>query len=748
VHSARTFLQDLALICCVSAVVTVLFRRLRQPVVLGYLLAGIIIGPNVPIPLFADMERIQDLSELGVILVMFSIGLEFSIARFVRVLPTAGLTGFIQMSGLMWLGYTAGSLLGWSWKECLFAGAIVSISSTIIVARAFADQKVERQLSELAFGVLIVEDLVAVLLITVLTAVAAGSSISAGELMGTTGRLVAFVIALLVVGFLVVPRAIRAVCRLQSPETLLVASVGLCFGMALLAQKLGYSVALGAFVAGSLIAESGRQKQVAHLVAPLRDLFAAVFFVSVGMMVDPGILRHQWPAVLVLTAIVIFGNIGFVSLGSFLSGMGVRASIRTGMSLAQIGEFSFIIASVGVASGAIGGFLYPVAVAVAVITSFTTPWMVRASERVALQVEQRLPRPIQTFAALYARWLEEMRARWIKGQRGTRVRRRMAMLVLDAAIITAISVMVAVEWDALSALLTQELGLSRVLSSILLVTGGFLLVLPFARGMLRRARRIGAGLAGAVLPDGEVGRVDMAAAPRRALILALQLAIVLLMGIPILAVTQLFMPLFYGALILMAVVIGLGVALWRSTTNLDGHVRAGAELVLELLSRQRQADVPTANELLDQLLPGLGPITPVRLRSDSPAVGRTLAELNLRGLTGALVLAIVREPGRELEQARDAGHRELGRKPEQARDIGHGLVGYGLDSGEHEACFLDDRFGDGGIVNPTGHEILHAGDVLALFGTQEAVQAAIAVVTGDGRGLPRVAQAVETGPHP
>ncbi|HWN70940.1 MAG TPA: cation:proton antiporter [Haliangium sp.] len=678
-HEARTFLQDLALVCCVAAVVAVIFRRLRQPEALGYLLAGIIVGPHVPIPLFVDSARIHDLSELGVILVMFAIGIELSVGRFLRVLPTAGLAGLIQIGGMLWLGYIVGRLFGWTWQESLFAGALVSISSTMIVASTFAEQKVEPRLSELAFGILIVEDLAAVLLITLLTAITTGSGVSADMLLGTTGRLALFVLALLVGGFLVVPRAIRAVSRLDSPATLLVSSVGLCFGLALLAQKLGYSVALGAFIAGSLVAESGRARQVEHLIVPLRDLFSAVFFVSVGMMVDPAVLLDQWAVILVLTVIVLAGKIWFVALGSFLSGAGIRTSVRAGMSLAQIGEFSFIIAGVGVASGAVGGFLYGVAVAVAVITTFTTPWMVRVSERAALLVERRLPGPLQTFATLYGAWLVALRRSPGEPRRGSRVRRLAGMLVVDGAAITAIIVGVALAWPRLADMLSEHLGLPQLVALPAIVAGALLAAVPFALGVLRCARKLGVLLATSALPAQEPGKVDLAAAPRKALILALQLSIILLVGIPILAVTQPFLPLFYGLPILLVVVTALGIGLWRSTANLEGHVRAGAQVVIELLRRQSEAEEPALDEL-EKLLPGLGPMEAQRLAGDSPAAGKTLAELNLRGKTGAAVLAILRH--------------------------------------------------DGGAVIPTGHEPLAPGDVLALTGTAEAVASARALLAG------------------
>ena len=670
-HEVRTFLQDLALVLCVAAVAIVLFRRLKQPVVLGYLLAGIIVGPHVPIPLFANIERIHTLSELGVILVMFSIGLEFSMDRLKRVLPTAGLAGLVQISGMIWLGYTIGRLFGWTWQESLVTGAMICISSTMIVARVFADQRVDRRLADIVFGILIVEDLAAVLLITLLITIMSGTGMEPSVVAGTLGRLAAFLIGLVVVGSFVVPRAIRMVGRLESTETLLLASVGVCFGLSLLAQELGYSVALGAFVAGSLVGESGQRKQVEHLIAPLRDLFAAVFFVSVGMGVDPAAVGEHWAVVLVLTAVVMAGQIFFVSLGSFVSGKDVRTSVRAGMSLAQIGEFSFIIVGVGVASGAVGGFLQSVAVAVAVLTTFATPWMVRISGPAALYVDRRLPRPLQTFVSLYGSWLESLRAR--SARDSSPIRRLAAWLVIDASIITAIVVGVSLTRPALTRTLTAHLGIPALAGHALLLTAAALVCLPFIIGVLRTARSLGVVLAIAALPQVTGGRVDMAAAPRKAFVLTLQLAIVLLVGMPVLAFTQPFLPPFYGALILLLLVFLLGIGFWRSTTSLAGHVRAGAQVVLEALERQRSIDEPITQRL-EQLLPGLGPITPVRLDPDSAAVGQTLAQLNLRGLTGASVITILR--------------------------------------------------GEDGVVAPTGHEVLEAGDMLALSGTKQAIAAA------------------------
>ncbi len=578
-HDPQQFLQDLALVLSVAAVVTVVFRLLRQPIVLGYLLAGIILGPHVPLPLFADQDRIQTLAELGVILVMFSVGLEFSIRRLATILPTSGLTGAIQLGGMFWLGYGVAQGFGWGTEESLFGGAMISISSTIIVARTFAEQKVDRRLSEIVFGVLVVQDLAGGVNLGGLPGVAAGRGAAPGAVLQTTAQLGAFLMIAVVLGFLVVPRGVRALFRLGTQETTMVACVGFCFAMSLLAHELGYSVALGAFLAGSLIAESGHGEEVEHMVVPLRDLFGAVFFVAIGMMVDPAVILEHWAVILVLTGLVLVGQSVLVALGTFLAGTDVRTSVRAGMSLAQIGEFSFIIAGIGVSAGVVRPFLYPVAVAVCLLTTFATPWMVRFSGATARAIDSRLPHPIQTFTSLYGSWREQLRQR-----------------------------------------------------------------------------------------------------PRRTFVVTLQLAMILLVGLPFLAVTRPFLPFWVGPGLLLAALAVLGLSFWRSARNLEEHVRAGAHLVLETLIGQAGQPRPQHGPLdqVSSTLPGLGALTAVRLEPSSPAVGKTLIDLDLRSLTGASVIAIGRDGG--------------------------------------------------GVAAPTGREPLAVGDVLTLTGTSEAVAAAAALL--------------------
>ena len=387
---------------------------------------------------------------------------------------------------------------------------------------------------------------------------------------------------------------------------------------------------------------------------------------------------------MVLTAAVVIGKVVGVSLGAFLTGSGMRTSVQAGLSLAQIGEFSFIIAGLGLALHATGEFLYPVAVAVSALTTLLTPWMIRASEPIAAWVDRKLPRPLQTFAALYGSWLEELRSRRPAATAMTGLRRLLRLLVLDATLIAALIMVTSASMRGVVAFALDRRGLPEPVARALAIAAAIALATPFCVGVVRISQKLGLTLARLALPTEKDRRVDFAAAPRRMLVVTFQLAGVLLVGLPLLALTQPFLPGPSGALVLALVMVMLGVAFWRSATNLQGHVRAGAEVVLEALAAQaRPRSTTTATDTLEQvhqLLPGLGALAAVRLDPGSVVIGRTLAQVNLRGRTGATVLAITRA--------------------------------------------------DGGVLVPTAGERLRVGDVLAVAGTHEAIEAAKAALLG------------------
>ena len=679
-HHANVFLTNLAIVLCVAAVTTVVFQRLKQPVVLGYILAGLLVGPHVPFPLVADSDTIHGLSELGVILLLFTIGLEFTVEKLLRVGASAGIIAVVEISVMIILGDVTGRMFGWSARESLYAGAMVAISSTTIIAKAFSELRIGGRLRELVLAVLIVEDLIAILLLAALTTISAGT-LSASQLGTAAARLGLFLVVVVGAGLLVIPRLVRSILRLDRPETTSVACIGICFALSLLAQQFGYSVALGAFIAGSLVAESGEGARIEHLLEPVRDLFAAVFFVSVGMLIDPALVRANWLPILVLAAVVIMGRIIGVSIPAFLTGAGVRTSIAASMSLAQIGEFSFIIAYLGTSTGAVRDFLYPVAVSVSALTTLTTPWMIRAAGPVAAWVDRKLPHALQTFVALYGSWIDGLRS---PGPRRTRAQRIARLLLLDAALLAAVGILSGRLFPYTVLWLRKHAGLGTVAAEFVAIAAAVAIAAPFLIGVVRLVGALAVALAGQALPAGVPGKVDLAAAPRRALIVALQLAAAVALGLPLFAVARAFLPLAPALALFAAALLFLAVRLWLSVTDLQGHVRAGAQVLASAYSHARgeaAADTPNPDLEVGQVLPGLGSPTRFTLDAGSPAVGRTLASLNLRGATGATVLAIAR--------------------------------------------------GSEGVLVPTGHEQLRVHDVLALAGTQEAVAAARGLLSGD-----------------
>jgi CPA2 family monovalent cation:H+ antiporter-2 len=405
-------------------------------------------------------------------------------------------------------------------------------------------------------------------------------------------------------------------------------------------------------------------------------VFAAIFFVAVGMLIDPALIALHWVAVLTFTAVVVIGKVGAVAFATFLTGQGIRLSVKAGMSLAQIGEFSFIIASVGVALGAVGDFLYPVAVAVSAATTLLTPWLIRASDPVAKWVDRMLPKPIQTFAALYGAWLEELRQAPARVGTAARARRLGGLLLLDGVLVGAIVIGASVGGARSVALLEDAVGISSPVAWVLVLAAATALAAPFWIGIIRNSRALGALLGEATMPEPGRGSTDLADAPRRAFVVTLQVTFLLLIGVPLVAVTQPFLPAFQGAAVLVLVLAALSIAFWRSATNLQAHARAGAQAIVEVLAGQAESPDEGKSELerLHAVLPGLGDPVPLRLLEGSHAIGKTLAEIDLRGLTAATVLAILR--GKEA------------------------------------------------IVIPSGKETLHPGDVLALAGSHDAIDAA------------------------
>ena len=391
--------SDLALILVTAGVTTVLFKWLKQPLVLGYIIAGLLIGPYFPwFPVINDHHSVEIWSEIGMVFLLFAIGLEFSFKKLKKQAGTVGITAMTELVSMCFIGFFLGKLLGWSQMDSIFLGAMLSMSSTTIIAKAFEDLKMKgEKFTGSVIGVLVVEDLMAILMMVILSTLSVSTALDGRELMLSVTKLVFFLLVWYIGGVFLIPTILRWSRKFMSEETLTVFAVGLCFFMVWLANRAGFSSALGAFIMGSILAETLEAEMIHKVTEPIKNLFGAVFFVSVGMMVNPAILVQYWWQILVITVVVVVLKSLSSSVGMLLSGDNLKNSIRAGLCFGQIGEFSFIIATVGLSFGVIDDFMYPIIVSVSIITTFLTPYMIKAGEPLYNWIEQRIPQKWSSF---------------------------------------------------------------------------------------------------------------------------------------------------------------------------------------------------------------------------------------------------------------------------------------------------------------------------------------------------------------
>lgn len=436
------FIQDLAVIMLIAGIVAILFRRFRQPLVLGYIITGLIVSPRVaPIRLIQDPYTIQILADLGIVFLMFSLGLEFNLKKLSRVGATATIAALAEITLMIWIGFMVGRNFGWSNMDALFLGAMLAISSTTIIVKALTELHMRHQkFAELIFGILIVEDILGIGIIALLSGIAVTGTIDAGNVFITIGKLSMFMIVALVLGVLIVPRLLTYVARFGSHEILLITVLGLCFGFCLLVVRMEYSIALGAFLIGAIMAEARQLHLIERLIEPIRDMFSAIFFVTIGLMLDPAALAaHAWPIAVITTA-VIAGKVLSCSLGTFLAGHDGHTSMRVGMGLAQIGEFSFIIASLGVSLKVTSDFLFPVVVAVSAVTTFLTPYLIRLADPFSAKIVQHAPTPIARAFGGYTAWLRRHHPEGERAIIAKIVAHILLQIIVNCAVVAAVFV--------------------------------------------------------------------------------------------------------------------------------------------------------------------------------------------------------------------------------------------------------------------------------------------------------------------
>lgn len=392
-HTIHALIVDLTLISIYAGITTLICKKLKQPIVLGYVLAGIFAGPYFDLlPTVSDRENLRLWADIGVIFLLFGLGLEFSFKKMLNVGKAATMTATANILFMLFLGYYTGLLLGWSAMDSFFLGSMISMSSTTIIIKAFDDLNVKQQrFTDLVFGVLVIEDLVGILLLVLLPMVALGQSINGAELAASTFRLLAFLVLSFVIGIYVVPTLLKKLASFLSDEMLLIITVGMCFGMVWLATACGFSAALGAFLTGSVLSETECVHRIENITRPLKDFFGAVFFVSVGMLVNPVMFAAYAGPIAAVTLIVVVGKVCFSCFGFAVSGQTLQTSVLCSFSLAQVGEFAFIIAALGMSLGVLNAQVYPVIVAVSVITTFLTPLMIRSAEPAYRLIKKKIP---------------------------------------------------------------------------------------------------------------------------------------------------------------------------------------------------------------------------------------------------------------------------------------------------------------------------------------------------------------------
>ena len=574
------FLQDLAVIMVVAGITTIIFHRLRQPVVLGYILAGVLIGPHTPpFAFITNEETIKSIADLGVVLLMFSLGLEFSLRRLREVGIAALVATGVEVMLMLWIGYELGRWFGWRTMDALFLGALMAISSTMLVLRSIEDGRRKREaFARLTVGILLVEDVFAIVLIAVLSGIAISGAIEPGHALATVGKLSLFIVVGLILGLLLLPRLVDHVASFGRSEMLLVTSLGICFGISLLAAETGFSVALGAFIGGAIVAEAKAAKRVERLIEPLRDMFGALFFVAIGLLIDPRVLiDYALPVALVALAVIV-GKTLACTFGGVLAGNDGHTSLRAGLGLAQIGEFSFVIASLGLSSGVTSDFLYPIAVAASVLTAFVTPYLARASDRIADTVHDVMPGKVNALMRAYANWIAGLKPMEENAAIAAMLRRLVVHIVINMALIAAVFLGAAwlkprmLEW-------LPNWTASETWRRSLLWSAALVVSMPMLIAAYRKADALGMVLAELGIREGAAGARTYAL--RRILGKMIPLAMLVILALLVMALGSAILPSAGVLLLLLGGALALAAFLWRSFVQVHARLQTALRDVME-----------------------------------------------------------------------------------------------------------------------------------------------------------------------
>jgi CPA2 family monovalent cation:H+ antiporter-2 len=639
-------LHDLAAVMLIAGVITVLCHRLKQPVALGYIVAGVILGPHTPIQFVRDENIVHGLGDMGVVLLMFSLGLEFSLRKLTSVGMSAFVAAVLEITLMMWLGYEMGRrAFGWNTMDSVFLGAMMSISSTTIIVKALSELGKSREaFASVIFGILVIEDMLAIVLLALLSGFARTGSLDAGQVGIEIVKLAVFFAMVLVVGFIFVPRLFDYVAKFRSNEMLLVAALGLCFGVALVARLNNYSVALGAFLIGAVIAEARQLHKIEELVAPVRDMFSAIFFVTIGMLIDPAVLWQYIVPIVVLSGLAVVGKVVTCSFGTFVGGRDLHTSLCVGMGLAQIGEFSFIIAALGQQLKVTSDFLYPIAVAVSVITTLITPYLIRGTDTMVDGLERVAPQPLMQGLSVYTAWI---------GSFGQSAPRPLVLLVRQMGWQLFVNLLITVGFFAIGAWMAQfdagnwpQMLRSPAVHSTTIWAGVMIVTAPIYLASWRKVQAMSALVAQISVPSGESGNAGTAVRTVISQVFVL-IAFVVMFFMTILLSTSIVGSV-AGLVPLLLLVLAAAVLFRRILVRIYNRAELALHETLVELPRLRQARPQVIEDILRE-----AELEPMEIPPGSIFIGSKLREIPLRQQTGASIVAIERRGERLINPGPD-----------------------------------------------------------------------------------------------
>jgi monovalent cation:H+ antiporter-2, CPA2 family len=633
----ESFLRDIALVLGVAAITSALARRFKLPTVLGYMIAGLIIGPYIPIPLFADAKRVESLSEFGVILVMFSVGLEFRLKRFFQVLPTAGITALLEMSMMFMLGLSIGYLFNWTTVQAIFLGGALSISSTMIVSKVFEENKPSKDIKDHVFGILVIQDIVAIILLAVLGTLAASNLLKFDDLMPSIVKLVSILVFSVIAGLFIIPKFVRSIAKLNSNEVLTIVATGICFALATLVEGMGYSVALGAFLAGILISESGESHKIEKLTRPLKDVFAAIFFVSIGMTVNLVVAYQYLPQALLVTVAVVLFQFITVFIGGVLSGTGSKKALYSSLTLGQIGEFAFIISAIGLSAGVVGPEFQAIIVTVGVLSSLCTPFLWKNSESIVRWILKKTPKSIRITIGLYEAWFDRLQeGQLLESKRLFGVPKKIIFaIVIDSVLLVVLPPLILKFLPILISSFSNEKLQIFKLSVVLVVL--FMVMTPILYGLIKSFSHLITYLSEIVFRDLKNKSIEIEAT-KKLFSLTLWTLLIFIIGLPVISALSPFMNHFvFIFLFIVMISVSLG-RLWRSASDITHDFESGGERIMSVIKRQTFEEKRQHPRIT---IPGLDNIEAISL-SNKELFGQSLATINLRNKTGVTVVSILR----------------------------------------------------------------------------------------------------------